>query len=50
MRQEVLGSLAVESLLLGVRRWQRSGEGTRLRALVDAVFDEMLGLEDGPGS
>ena len=49
LRHEVLGSVAVESLLLGVRRWQLSKRPLRLRRLVDDIFQEIttLGTRDG---
>lgn len=44
LRQEVLSSVASESLLLGFRRWREAEAPKALRGYVDEVFDEVLQL------
>jgi AcrR family transcriptional regulator len=42
VRQEIVGALSIEALLIGVRRWHRSAGDERLRSFVEGVFDEMV--------
>jgi AcrR family transcriptional regulator len=44
LRHEILGAVAVESLVLGVRRWVTAKRRPRLRHLVEDIFAEITTL------